>query len=54
MKREYKIFRNAMFVEIVLEAFSVFGHSAVLAEVSVVALVTTGILWLWFMATEGR
>ena len=54
MKREYKIFRNAMFVEIVLEAFGIFGHSAVLAEVSVVALVTTGILWLWFMATEGR
>lgn len=52
MKRQDAIFRNSMFLFTVLEAVGIFAHMPVLAEVSVVALMTAGGLWLVFLAGD--
>lgn len=54
MNRLNSIFRNAMFVEIVLEVFGIFKDWPALAEVAVVALATTAILWQVFLREERR
>ena len=49
-----RVFRNAMMVEIVMEVIGFFADSPVLAEVAVVALATTGILWEIFLAGDRK
>ncbi len=49
-----RVFRNAMMVEIVMEVIGFFADSPLLAEVAVIALATTGILWEIFLAGDRK
>lgn len=49
-----RVFRNAMFAEVALECVGVFGGWTVLAEVAVVALATTALLWNVFLFGDGK
>ncbi len=49
-----RVFRNAIMVEIVMEVIGFFADSPVLAEVAVIALATTGILWQVFLAGDRK
>lgn len=54
MNRQNRIFRNAMCFEVVLEVFGIFKDWPALAEVAVVALATTAILWQVFLSEERK
>lgn len=48
------IFRNAIFAEILLEFIGIFAGWMVLAEVAVVALGTTMVLWLVCLREDAK
>lgn len=48
------IFRNAIFAEILLEFVGIFAGWMVLAEVAVVALGTTMVLWLVCLREDAK
>lgn len=48
------IFRNAIFIEILLEFVGIFAGWMVLAEVAVVALGTTMVLWLVCLREDAK
>lgn len=48
------IFRNAIFAEILLEFVGIFAGRMVLAEVAVVALGTTMVLWLVCLREDAK
>lgn len=52
MKRQDKIFRNAMMLFAAIECAGVFCDLPVFAEVGVVGIMVTGLLWLWFGASD--
>ena len=54
MTRQNRIFRNAMFFEVMLEVVGIFMDWPTLAEIAVVALVTTAILWQVFLSEERK
>ena len=49
-----RVFRNAMFAEVVLECIGIFGNWPMLAEVAVVALATTALLWNVFLRADKK
>ncbi|MEE0434438.1 MAG: hypothetical protein UDB11_03410 [Peptococcaceae bacterium] len=52
MQYRDRVFRNAMFLEVVLELIGIFSCKAALAEVAVIALATTAILWQVFLKND--
>lgn len=48
------IFRNAIFIEILLEFVGIFAGWMVLAEVAVVALGTTMVLWVVCLREDAK
>lgn len=52
MKRQDKIFRSAMLLFAGIEAFGVFLDGPVFAEVGVIGIMVTGLLWMWFGASD--
>lgn len=54
MSRQNRIFRNAMFFEVMLEVVGIFMDWPSVAEIAVVALVTTAILWQLFLSGEQK
>lgn len=49
-----RVFRNAMALEILMELIGIFAGNMVLAEVAVVALTTTMILWQVYLKAEEK
>lgn len=49
-----RVFRNAMALEILMELVGIFTGNMVLAEVAVVALTTTMILWQTYLKAEEK
>ena len=49
-----RVFRNAMALEILMELVGIFTEKMVLAEVAVIALTTTMILWQVYINAEEK
>ena len=49
-----RVFRNAMALEILMELIGIFTGNMVLAEVAVVALTTTMVLWQVYLKAEEK
>ncbi len=48
------VFRNSVTVEVVMELVGIFCNNMVLAEVAVVAMATTLVLWHVFLAGDRK